>query len=74
MLNVGNALATVSFTLDIPPEKVAEICEAAGITETESQGGYEAACQAVQEWADEAWPHRLDWITSTPEVVVNDVA
>lgn len=73
---MGNALARIQLTLDIPEEKVAEILKARGITldAYEDQASYEAACLAVQAWADEEWPHRLDWITSTPDVTVEDIA
>lgn len=68
---MGNALARIQFTLDIPEEKVAEILKARGVGDDDSD--YEAACLAVQDWADEEWPHRLDWITSTPDVLVEDI-
>lgn len=75
-MSAGNALAEVRFTLDIPEEKVSAILRERGITidAYEDQASYEAACLAVQDWADEAWPHKLDWITSTPEVTVEDIA
>lgn len=65
---MSNALVDVRFTLDVPEEKVLEICKAAGIEGVESDDGWRAMCEAVEQWAEEAWPHRLDWITSTPDV------
>lgn len=68
--------ATVSFTLAIPHKKVTEILEAAGIPTrfNNDEGLYERACDAVQNWVEEEWPRRLDWITSTPDVEVTDLA
>lgn len=65
-----NALASVSFTLDIPEEHVARIAKNNEL-DPENDEHYERICNALHEWALDNWMTYLDWITAgEPEIEI----
>lgn len=66
-----NALAHVNFTLDIPEERIKAICKNHGL-DPDSEGDYEAICNAVHEWVLDNWIDYIEFMTKAePEIEIS---